>query len=856
MELNFDTRKTSISRALKTSSSPLLKYSSFFAQLFFYLFLISFFLIGFSFLGFLPLELATKIPIFLLFCFLFFLELHLFLEFSVKIPKLTIPLSQAAPSEQYNLAEFLTLEGCSIVEIAIKHCKKRRLLEVPSEALLYAGLLENNDIRVLLVRLGVDVKKTEADVKNYLEKQEKAKKFNLVLSESFVSVMKEAANIAQERGRERIGEKELLVGLAKQDEFFKKMMIEHDLKEKDIEDLSFWLDGMEKKQDAAKKFWTKENLSRMGSLGKDWASGYTITLDQYSLDLREIVSKNMMRKMVGHEKEIESVETILSKTSQSNALIVGEIGVGRKSIVQALAQRCYLGQSTSELNGKRVVELDMVAIISQIQDQEKLEVTLDQIFQESLASGNVILVVDSLDEFISQKTQKPGDVDISVILSKYLAMPNFQFIGITSYDGLHRKLEQNSSFLQYFRKVEVTEVSETETIQILQSLALGLEQKYRMLILYPSIREIVNLTGRYMPTVPFPKKAIDALYEAVSYAKSQKARILEPNYVAKIISDKTEIPIGKIESKEKTLLLNLEQLIHQRIVNQKEAVGEIAIAMRRARAGIASKKRPMGTFLFLGPTGVGKTETAKALSEIYFGQISKGASEHHMIRIDMSEFQAVSDIPRLIGALSPVEMQGILTTPVRENPFSLVLLDEIEKAHPNILNLFLQVFDEGHITDGQGRKVLFTNTIIIATSNAGAPMIFSALESGSELKKQDLLDNLFKEGIFKPEFVNRFDAAVIFQPLTKEHLMEIAQMMLNSLASALKEKDIELLVTDALKEKIVELSYKPEFGAREMRRVVQDTIENKVADSLLSDTIAKGDKIEINPENFEIVVLK
>jgi ATP-dependent Clp protease ATP-binding subunit ClpA len=256
----------------------------------------------------------------------------------------------------------------------------------------------------------------------------------------------------------------------------------------------------------------------------------------------------------------------------------------------------------------------------------------------------------------------------------------------------------------------------------------------------------------------------------------------------------------------------------------------------------------MGSFLFLGPTGVGKTETSKALAQIYFG------SEEKMIRLDMSEFQQLSDIPRLLGAVSPVEMQGLLTTPVRETPFSLILLDEIEKSHPNILNLFLQVFDEGHITDGQGRKVVFTNTIIICTSNAAADMIFKEVETGKPVDKRDLLDSLIEKGTFKPEFINRFDATVIFHPLTKGNLLQIAQLSLQGLQKNLKEKEIDLEISEPLKEKIVELSYKPEFGAREMRRVIQDKVENVIAQALLADQLKKGDRFQVNPETFELII--
>src|SRR3989338_8432949 len=626
------------------------------------------------------------------------------------------------------------------------------------------------------------------------------------------------------------------------------MLIEYEVKEKDIEDLTLWLENLEVRISEKDKFWLKENLASMGSLGKDFSSGYTVTLDSYSIDWREVVSrKEYVLDIVGHEKEVKDLETILTKSSRTNALIVGEEGMGKKSIIESLAQRCYLEESLPELNDQRVVELDMVQLISRIQSQEKLEETLDQIFQEIVSSGNVILVIDKIDNYVNQRVQKPGEIDISVILSKYLPISSFRFVGITSYDGLHRKLEQNPSFLEYFSKIEVSEVSEADTIRILQDAAISLEHQYGILIVYTAIREIINLTSRYMPSTPFPKKAIDILYETASHVKALKEKILQPSHVAKIISDKTQIPIGKLEFKEKSVLLDLENSIHKRIVNQKESVNEISIAMRRARSGISSKKRPMGSFLFLGPTGVGKTETAKALAEIYFG------GEKKIIRLDMSEFQAISDIPRLIGEISPVEQQGLLTTPVRENPFSLVLLDEIEKAHPNTLNLFLQVFDEGHITDGQGRKILFTNTIIICTSNAGAELIFKQAEAGSVIKKDDIIDVLFAKGIFRPEFINRFDATVLFHLLTKENLMDIAQLNLLNLQKNLKEKDINFIITGALKEKIVELSYKPEFGAREMRRVVQDTIENVIAAALLSDKIARGDTIEINPENFEIV---
>ena len=323
-----------------------------------------------------------------------------------------------------------------------------------------------------------------------------------------------------------------------------------------------------------------------------------------------------------------------------------------------------------------------------------------------------------------------------------------------------------------------------------------------------------------------------------------------PSHIATIVSEKSEVPVGELKGGEKEKLLNLEAIIHKRIINQEEAVNQIATALRRARTELNRKSGPMGSFLFLGPTGVGKTETSKALADTYF----KG--EEKMIRLDMSEFQSISDIARLLGGKE--KNQGLLTMPVREKPFSLILLDELEKAHHNILNLFLQVLDEGFVTDGYGRRVDFSNTIIIATSNAGAEIIRQDIQEDKtmDMVKEDLLDYLFKLGTFRPEFINRFDGVVIFKPLTKENLMGIASLMLDKLRVNLQDKGIKLEINTELRQKIVELSYNPAFGAREMNRVIQEKIENVLAQALLSNELKRGSKVEINPKDFKLIVSK
>ena len=847
MNFNFNLKDTAVLQSYKRSKMLLFRFSGFFNQLFLFLFIVSLFFVFLSFLDGLSEVIAIKVSILFFIFALIFWNINLFTKFKIKKIKNLANLSEVILNlENYNLADFLSLDIVESVGDAIKFCTKKNG-SVNSTSLLYFLIKKNKDASVVLFRLGIITKKIQEDLKNYLEKipkQEISSKF----SDDFKKTIVDAINISAERNHKTIGSREILIALAKNDEFLKQVLVDYDLKFHDLESITLWLDSVDNTIKQSREFWSRDNLLRIGSMGKDWATGYTITLDQYSIDWRNIVSKWRFKEITSHKKQIEEAEMILSRTTSANVLIVGDSGAGRKSVVEAIAHRCYLEKSLPELNSKRVVELDMVRLAAVVQDFESLENILDRIFSEVAMSDSVILVINNLDNFVGQTVQKAGAVDISGILSKYLSMPNFRFIGVTTYEGLHKNVEQNSAFSQLFRKIEIPEITEDETIDILQVNAIEMEYKKRIFILYPSIREIVDLTGRYMPSLPFPEKALDVLSEVIAYVLTLKEKVVLPHHVAEVISNKTQIPVGKMEVKEKETLLNLENLIHERLVNQEDAVKEISIAMRRARAGLSSKKRPMGTFLFLGPTGVGKTETSKALSQIYFG------SEEKMIRIDMSEFQAISDIPRLIGAVSPVEMQGILTTPVRETPFSLVLLDEIEKAHPNILNLFLQVLDEGHLTDGHGRKVVFTNTIIICTSNAGADIIFKEIESAKAPEKDALLSVLFERGTFRPEFINRFDATVIFHPLTKDNLLNIAQLTLKSLQKNLKEKEIDFEITEPLKLKIVELSYKPAYGAREMRRVVQDNVENVIAEALLSDKIKKGDTIEINPETFEILI--
>ncbi len=845
---NFNLKKTQIYQAVRWGEFPIFKFAKILKMLFFILFVFVFLIFLY---GFIPEDFSERTNRILLGTSIIFLVCTIsswikesFFNLKLKNPKLKVTLRQANLNHQkYNLAEFLSFEAAGAVNKAIRSA---RSLEVTPTHLFYFLLKNNPELGFIFSRVLLDPKAVEKELRAELKSLPTFKKGLPDISKGFQETIFEALKISEKNNHARIKIGDVLSALAKHDPAFKRVLINNKLKEADIENLVWWMENIEEEAKRKKRFWEYENLAKRGTLARQWTAGYTITLDKYSHDLTESLGEKDLG-FVGHKKEIEMIERVLGREEINNVLLVGGPGTGKRSIIYALTKKSLRGKSSVGVNYKRVVELDLPTLLASLESMEEVEATLDKIFQEVVSAGNIILVIDEFHNYISQ-VSKPGIIDISGIITPYLRFPQFQFIAITNYEGLHRHIERNSTILSFFEKVEVSGISQRETLLLLGYLTFFLEKKHKIFVSYPAFREIIFLTDRYFPSLHFPEKAIKILDEVVIYViNSAQGNIVLPKHVDTIISEKTEVPVGEIEAKEKGILLNLENLIHQRIVNQEEAVKEVSTALRRARSEVTVRKGPMGCFLFLGPTGVGKTETSKALAYSYFGAKEK------MIRLDMSEFQSTKDISRLIGGSGGT---GLLTTRVRENPFSLVLLDEIEKADLNILNLFLQVFDEGYITDGFGRKVSFKSTIIIATSNAGYKVILKALKEKVEWAgvKQKLLNHLFEKQIFRPELINRFDAVVLFKPLSKENLLDIAELMLSDLKKNLKDKGIGFIITKPLKEKIVNLGYNPVFGAREMRRVIQDKVENVLASALLSDKLKRGQKVEIDPKEFKLIL--
>jgi len=654
-------------------------------------------------------------------------------------------------------------------------------------------------------------------------------------------ILKRAAQITK---GERIAAPQLFLACFLEDERMKEYFQKMHIKEEDVETVSQWEEAFYRATHPVPVWFSKEGIRTSGGVARLWSAGYTPNLDRYSHDIGANIASQNPLHFEAHKDKIKEAEAILAKTGKHNLILVGEPGTGKRNVALGLASEIVFGETSPLLAHHRVIEFNLDALLAGTSGLGEAEERLVLSLQEALRAGDIILFVDNIERLFEQGEGKTGALDLSATLLPYLESPDFRLIGTTTYEGYHKWIETNPRLSSSFEKIEIKEPNAKETLKILQEIAIYLESKYRVFILYQALVAVVSLSERYFGDKKFPEKAIDLLDEACSFVLNQKKKmVLEAQDVEELVGIKTHIPVAEASKEEAEKLLHLEEMIHQRLINQKEAVKEIAESLRRARAGIRPENRPIGSFLFLGPTGVGKTETAKTLAELYFGD------ENQMLRFDMSEFQSVADIPRLIGGKA--EEPGILTSKVREKPFSLLLLDEIEKAHPNILNLFLQVLDEGHLTDSLGRTVDFKNTIIIATSNAGSEWIREAVKQGLALDKESFLDYLQKQNLFRPEFLNRFDAVVAFRPLNQVELEQVVEIMLRKLSKQLSQKQIKIFIEPQAKKTLAQIGFDPQFGARALRRAVQEKVENKIAQAILEKKLTPGSQFIITEKMLQ-----
>ncbi len=593
------------------------------------------------------------------------------------------------------------------------------------------------------------------------------------------------------------------------------------------------------------RFFSWENLKKHIPFGKGWRYAYTSHLDRYALDLSSFDPEYKGVELIGRAETLQMLTLVLERPSQNNVLLVSEPGTGKKTLIHYLArlirENAFIGTPLGE---SRVLIFDPGRAVSDALNQgEDVDNALRALLGEAYYAGNVILVVENIDTLFGTTSSRPS---LAPVFGEFLSLPNFRLIATTT-PGRYHVLEKNDDpALNFFETVYMRETTEEETLQVLLNFVRRVEGKNTVFTL-PGLLSIVAQSSRYKWEVPMPERALDLAQEVLTYWQSQsEERFITPKLVEAFVGLKTGMPIGAIGAEEKDKLLGLEQYLHERVIGQDEAVRQVAEAMRRARAGFGDAKRPLGSFIFLGPTGVGKTETVKAFAESYFGD------ENRMIRLDMSEYQGAESVGRLIGS-EAMGLHGQLTDLVKEKPYSLLLLDELEKAYPKALDLFLQILDEGFVTDGFGEKVSFRNTIIIATSNAGAPIIRDGIASGvpfEEIKKR-VMDHIVEQGIYRLEFMNRFDGIIFFEPLKESELLQVTTLKLQAFADRLKkEKNITITFAPGVAEKIVERGYEPEFGARSINRYIEDTIEDAVVNQVIAGSVASGGTLSVTADQL------
>ena len=645
----------------------------------------------------------------------------------------------------------------------------------------------------------------------------------------------------------------------------------------------------------------------------------TPVLDQYSRDLTRLALEGRLDPVIGRKEEIRRVVQILSRRGKNNPCLVGEPGVGKTAIAEGLAQQISLGLVPESVAGKRVITLDLSSMIAGSKYRGEFEERIKKVIREVIGAGNILLFMDELHTMIGAGGAE-GAMDASNILKPYLARGEFQMIGATTVEEYRKYIERDAALERRFQPVMVEEPTVEDTIEILKGLRRFYEKHHQVIITDEGLEAAAKLSDRYVSDRFLPDKAIDLMDEAAAKVrlegvktstnlqdiqieirrvsdemeeaiqkmelkaasalrkekeelqaeyeklrkkakKSMKRKRAEvgENEVAEVVAQWTKIPVKRLAEEESAKLRKLESILHKRVIGQEEAVTAVAKAVRRGRVGLKDPSRPIGSFLFLGPTGVGKTEISKALAEAVFG------TEGSMIRVDMSEYMEKHSVSKMIG--SPpgyvgYDEGGQLSEKVRRSPYSVILFDEIEKAHPDVFNILLQVLDDGHITDAQGRKIDFKNTIIIMTSNAGAQSIiepkalgFASVEDAKH-NYDRMKDSVMEEvrRIFKPEFLNRIDETIVFHALTKEDMKKIVTLMSKTLVERCKKQmGIDLHITGNVKSHIVDAAFEPKYGARPLRRMIQNKIEDGLAEEILAGRVKPGSAVEAAMQKKEIV---
>lgn len=819
------------------------------------------------------------------------------------------------------MEELFTPRAKEVLMIAQEEAKLFRHQTIGSEHLLLALVIEEEGIAGKTLR---EMNIQESDIREEIEHftgygimKSYPENYFLPYSPRVKQIIAYANDEARRSGSPKIGTEHLLLGLLRDEEILaSRIMLNLGLS------LSRMRQLLKKKMGLGEQNHSPNGIPnarrKAQNQTKVESMEGTPTLDALARDLTRLAFEQRLDPVVGRNMEVRRLIQVLSRRTKNNPVLVGEPGVGKTAIVEGLAQRIVMGEVPEEMQRKRVMMLDMGALVAGTKFRGEFEERMKKIIDEIYQDGKIILFIDEIHTLIGAGSAE-GSVDASNILKPALARGELQLIGATTLNEYQKYIEKDSAFERRLARVQVDEPTAEEAVQILKGLRARYESHHGLTISDEAIESAVQMSVRYIHSRQLPDKAIDLMDESAakvrldtasqpskvsqlqlelaqivtekekaiynqSFEEAAKLRLTEKKLseklikemekeealsqengkvvgaedVAEVVSEWTGVPVQQIAKKESQRLLDLEKILHQRVVGQDKAVEAIARAIRRARSGLKDPNRPIGSFMFLGPTGVGKTELAKALAQAMFG------SEDALIRVDMSEFMEKYSTSRLIG--SPpgyvgYEEGGQLTEKVRTKPYSVILLDEVEKAHPDIFNILLQVLDDGYLTDAKGRRVDFRNTILIMTSNIGATQLreeksvgFNAVDQSKDYRAMEkrILEELKKT--YRPEFLNRIDETVVFRSLVESEIHEIVKIMSKQIVARLKEQGIELKITPAAIDVIGKAGFDPEYGARPIRRALQKQIEDRLSEALLSGQVQLGDKVTIGASKGQITL--
>lgn len=736
--------------------------------------------------------------------------------------------------QKIEISQFLTENSLSAIENAYSLAKKFNHKQVDLIHLFY-GLLLQDKISLVFGRLGINFKDLKDKLTRALNSLEQGnyRIFSLKLKQILLSSYEETF---LSKG-EQVDVMDLLVSLLREESIVKEILYDMGVEFDQAVNVISWVRINDNLRKLLKKFKRAAKLKPGTAMNRTMTAVATPYLDRFSEDLTWLARAGYLEYCVNREKELKEIFRIIEGGGKG-VILIGQPGVGKDTVVNGIAWRMVEEDVPKILQDKRLVRLSIAELISGATASEAQERLLRCIYEIERA-GNIILVIPNIQDMAGITAGSEESLDLSEVLVSGISRGKIISLA-TAKPRDYTQYIENTAIGSAMKKVNIEEMDLNSSIQVLENKANAIEYKNKIYFSYHAIETAVKLSDRYLHEQYLPAKAIDILKEVAVQTKGKK-EVITSEDVAGIIAEKTKIPITQVTKEEGEKLLNLEAEIHKRIIGQEEAVKQVSAALRRARAELRSDKRPIANFLFLGPTGVGKTELAKTVAATYFG------SEETMIRLDMSEYQEQRSIDRLIGSPDG-SSTGFLTEAVRKNPFSLLLLDEIEKAHPDILNIFLQVMDDGRLTDNQGRTIDFTNVILIATSNAGTQYIQDSVQQG--LSIEEIKNNLLNQELktyFRPEFLNRFDGIIVFKPLTEEEIVQIAKLMLKKVAKRLEKKGISFKSSEEATRELAKKGFDPLYGARPLRRVIQEEVDNALANFLLSGKIERRDVAVLKP---------